>query len=133
MAVFRVRGTVVAFELASIQESLVPAWALTVHKAQGSEYDRVALVLPVEPNRAVRQELVYTAVTRARNAVVVVAGDEVLGAAIARRSERFSGLQAELQAALGTATSSAEEPDARTSSSPKDEPPEAEGRQLSLF
>ncbi|MBZ0113265.1 MAG: exodeoxyribonuclease V subunit alpha [Thermoanaerobaculia bacterium] len=116
-AVFRVQGNFVAFELASIQESLVPAWALTVHKAQGSEYDRVALILPAEANRAVRRELVYTAVTRARSAVVVVASDDALRAAVARRSDRFSGLQAELEANLGANSQSPSDSGSTTSDS----------------
>ena len=45
------------------------AFATTVHKAQGSEFDRVLLMLPAKPNRVVTRELLYTAVTRSRSGV----------------------------------------------------------------
>ena len=42
---------------------------MTVHKSQGSEFDRVLLLLPPEPSRVVTRELLYTAITRARRRV----------------------------------------------------------------
>ncbi len=42
------------------------AWALTVHKSQGSEFDQVAMVLPERPNPVLTRELIYTGITRAR-------------------------------------------------------------------
>jgi exodeoxyribonuclease V alpha subunit len=68
------------------------AFAQTVHRSQGSEYDEVALVLPAEPSRVTTRELVYTAVTRARQRVSIHASRRVLRHAIERRSERSSGL-----------------------------------------
>ncbi len=75
------------------------AFALTVHKAQGSEFDHAVLVLPTPASRAASRELVYTAVTRARTAFTLVTGhDEALAEALARRTLRFSGLAERIEA-----------------------------------
>jgi exodeoxyribonuclease V alpha subunit len=68
------------------------AWAMTVHKSQGSEFDRILLVLPERDTPVLTRELVYTAITRARAAIEIWSGEEVLSAAIARRTYRSSGL-----------------------------------------
>lgn len=68
------------------------AFAMTVHKSQGSEFDEVAIVLPDAPNRVLGRELLYTAVTRARTRAVVYGSEAVVRAAVARRIERWSGL-----------------------------------------
>lgn len=69
-----------------------PAWALTVHQSQGSEFDKVLLVLPDEPSRVVDRPLIYTAVTRAKQEVLVCGEDAVIRAALAQLPERASGL-----------------------------------------
>ena len=71
-------------------------FAMTVHKSQGSEFERVALVLPPTPSPVLSRELVYTGLTRARHGVVVVGGDAVLATALARRQRRASGLKGRL-------------------------------------
>lgn len=76
-------------------------YAMTVHKAQGSELDRVALVLPPPASRLLTRELLYTAVTRARRRLLVVASEEAIRTAIGRRIERASGLGARLWGASG--------------------------------
>lgn len=68
------------------------AFALTVHKSQGSEFDEVLLALPERDARVLGRELLYTGLTRARRAVTLWAREEVLRAAIARRTQRWSGL-----------------------------------------
>jgi exodeoxyribonuclease V alpha subunit len=68
------------------------AWAMTVHKAQGSEFDRVLLVLPPGDGPFLTRELVYTAVTRARRRVDLVAEPAQLLAAALRSARRSSGL-----------------------------------------
>jgi exodeoxyribonuclease V alpha subunit len=69
------------------------AWAMTVHKCQGSEFDRVVFVLPERESPLLTRELVYTAVTRARSDVAIYGARETLSAAVLRRSERVSGLR----------------------------------------
>ena len=68
------------------------AFALTVHKSQGSEFDAAALVLPATLSRVLSRELVYTAITRARRTVRIVGASAVLAAAIATPTRRDSGL-----------------------------------------
>jgi exodeoxyribonuclease V alpha subunit len=67
-------------------------YAMTVHKSQGSEFARVAIVLPARPSPVLTRELVYTAVSRARQRVDIHGSEAVLRGAIARRVERASGL-----------------------------------------
>ncbi|KVV40393.1 exodeoxyribonuclease V subunit alpha [Burkholderia ubonensis] len=76
------------------------AFALTVHKSQGSEFDEAALVLPATFGRVLTRELVYTAVTRARTRVQVIGGRRMLAQAIAARTQRDSGLSARIAEAL---------------------------------
>jgi len=75
------------------------AFATTVHKAQGSEFDQVLLMLPATLTRVVTRELLYTAVTRSRFGVTIVAGAEVLEKAIVSPTRRYSGLIARLEKA----------------------------------
>jgi exodeoxyribonuclease V alpha subunit len=70
----------------------VCAYALTVHKSQGSEFDEVLLVLPPAPHPLATRELLYTAVTRARKRVTVHAGEAVLRCACNARVQRTSAL-----------------------------------------
>ena len=68
-------------------------FAVTVHRAQGSEYDEVAVVPGPAESRVATRELLYTAVTRARRRVVVYGSEESVVAAVGRATERFSGLR----------------------------------------
>jgi exodeoxyribonuclease V alpha subunit len=72
------------------------AFALTVHRAQGSEFDEVIVLLPSASSRVLTRELLYTAVTRARRRVVLVGTGESLRAAVNRPIARASGLTARL-------------------------------------
>lgn len=69
------------------------AWAMTVHKSQGSEFDSVMFVLPERESPMLSRELVYTAVTRARRILTVYGAAATLAAAVERKSERVSGLR----------------------------------------
>ena len=73
------------------------AFAMTVHKAQGSEFDDVLVMLPAKPNRVLTRELLYTGVTRARERVTLVGSAEVVANAIRSTTERLSGLSARLR------------------------------------
>ena len=82
------------------------AFATTVHKAQGSEFDTALLLLPSQPSRVVTRELLYTAVTRAKSQAIVVASADAVVRAVATPTLRHSGLAArlrELHAARDTA------------------------------
>jgi exodeoxyribonuclease V alpha subunit len=68
------------------------AFALTVHKSQGSEFEHAVLMLPSVFSRVLSRELVYTAITRARERVEVVGSRAVLAQAIATPTQRDSGL-----------------------------------------
>ncbi|HEX5123783.1 MAG TPA: exodeoxyribonuclease V subunit alpha [Rhodanobacteraceae bacterium] len=74
------------------------AFALTVHKSQGSEFDDVLLVLPEKSVRVASRELLYTGITRARRSLTLWANENVLSEAMARRAQRWSGLADELRA-----------------------------------
>lgn len=68
-------------------------YAMTIHKSQGSEFDRVVVVLPHHSSPLLSRELLYTAVTRAKTHVTLVSSRSSLRAAIERRVERCSGLR----------------------------------------
>lgn len=73
------------------------AFATTVHKAQGSEFDAVALVLPDADARVCTRELLYTGLTRARRQALLWSPAPILRTAIQRRTHRDSGLRVRLQ------------------------------------
>ena len=69
------------------------AYALTVHKSQGSEFDRVLLILPDRDSPVLTRELLYTGLTRARESVQVWGQEKVFQDAVSRRTIRMSGLR----------------------------------------
>ncbi len=73
------------------------AYALTIHKSQGSEFEHILMVLPDNPNPVLGKELVYTAVTRAKEIVEVFSSKEVFNYALSHQVERTSGLQDKIQ------------------------------------
>ena len=75
----------------------VPAYALTVHKSQGSELDVVYLVLPRDPSPVVTRELIYTGITRARHSVVVQGNPESFVLGCRARVQRSSALAERLR------------------------------------
>ncbi|MBO1504696.1 exodeoxyribonuclease V subunit alpha [Serratia proteamaculans] len=85
----------------SVQPSRLPAhetaYAMTVHKSQGSEFDHTVLVLPNHFLPVLTRELVYTAITRARRRLSLYAIDAVLMRAIRTPTQRRSGLAERLQ------------------------------------
>ena len=70
--------------------------AMTIHKSQGSQADEVVVLLPPPESRLLTRELFYTAITRARERVVVVGGPDDVRAAVTRRAQRASGLRQRL-------------------------------------
>jgi len=68
-------------------------YAMTVHKSQGSEFERVLMLLPGHDSETLTRELIYTGLTRSKRDVEVWGSAEVFTAAVARRIERKSGLR----------------------------------------
>ena len=96
-AVFQdARGEVRAISLGRLPEHQ-PAFAFTVHKAQGSQSSAVTLILPEKASPILSRELVYTGVTRAQDSLQVWGSREVLSAAIERSARRPTGLAERLQ------------------------------------
>lgn len=68
-------------------------YAMTIHKSQGSEFNRILLLLPEQDSEILTRELIYTGLTRAKNAVEIWGNEGVFRAAVSRRVERASGLR----------------------------------------
>ena len=94
-ATFERRG-----ELVSITPSRLDAvetvYAMTIHKSQGSQFETAAVLLPDPGSRILTRELLYTAVTRARERLILVGTEEMVRAAVARPVARASGLRERL-------------------------------------
>jgi exodeoxyribonuclease V alpha subunit len=75
-------------------------YAVTVHKSQGSEFGEVLLILPDRDSPVLTRELVYTAITRARDRVEIWGNPDVFRNAVARRTVRTSGLKDALLSAV---------------------------------
>ncbi|MFZ0246112.1 MAG: exodeoxyribonuclease V subunit alpha [Candidatus Binatus sp.] len=99
-AIFPRGDNFVAFRFEALREFVELGYAMTVHKAQGSEFDSIAIVLPEKPVAVLTRELIYTAVSRSRTSVVIVGDESTLNHAIASRVERFSGLADRIKLAL---------------------------------
>jgi len=68
------------------------AYAMTVHKSQGSEFDEVLIVFPEVMNPVLTKELIYTAITRARKGVEIAVIENIWLASVQQKIERHSGL-----------------------------------------
>jgi exodeoxyribonuclease V alpha subunit len=71
-------------------------YAMTVHKSQGSQFGTAAVLLPDPTSPILTRELLYTAVTRARERLILVGGEAAIRAAVARPVARASGLRSRL-------------------------------------
>jgi len=82
---------------------LEPAFAMTVHKSQGSEYNAVILAMTAAAPPLLTRSVLYTAMTRAKNLLVIVGSQEVMRKMVQndRRQRRYSGLRARLCEARG--------------------------------
>ena len=78
---------------------LEPAYAMTVHKSQGSEYRAVILVAWNGSPYLLSRSILYTAITRARELLIIVGREEVVAAMTenAKKNQRYSGLKLRLQ------------------------------------
>lgn len=85
---------IVTYTMSQAQHELRLAYVLTVHKAQGSEWDTVTVLCHGSHHRMWNRQLLYTAVTRAKKKVLLIANDEGLGTALVNNNprERFTTL-----------------------------------------
>ncbi len=94
LRVYFTEGEKVRSVLATRLRHVETAYAMTVHKSQGSEFSHTVLVLPKERSAVIARELVYTGITRASARFTLVSpGAALLGEAIAKRTQRASGLR----------------------------------------
>ncbi|MDJ0622089.1 MAG: exodeoxyribonuclease V subunit alpha [Desulfocapsaceae bacterium] len=70
----------------------LPAYSITIHKSQGSEFDEVAVLLPDKDTPVLCREIIYTAITRGRKKVWMHCEQEIFRLAVARKTRRYSGL-----------------------------------------
>jgi exodeoxyribonuclease V alpha subunit len=91
-AAFRRGGTVLPVSTARLA-AVDTVYAMTVHKSQGSQFKEVAFMLPSADSRILTRELLYTAVTRARERLILVGTEDLIRAAIERPITRASGLR----------------------------------------
>jgi len=74
------------------------AYAMTIHKSQGSEFDDVLMVLPENDTPVLTRELIYTGITRARRNLSILSPESAIRLAVSRQIERTSGLRDMLSA-----------------------------------
>lgn len=79
-----------------LTQEISAAYAITVHKSQGAEYDHVALWLPRADHPLLTRELLYTAMTRARKSVTLLGSREAVAAGCSRVLERVTGILSRL-------------------------------------
>ncbi len=94
LRVYFLEGDKVRSVLATRLRHVETAYAMTVHKSQGSEFAHTVLVLPKERGAMLARELIYTGITRASARFTLVSPvAAILAEAIVRRTERASGLR----------------------------------------
>jgi exodeoxyribonuclease V alpha subunit len=91
-------GDAVRYLAPDLVQSWEPLYASTIHKAQGSQYDRVSLILPPTGTVLLTRELFYTAVTRAKSFLRVIGSPAAIRQAVASPALRASGLASRLAA-----------------------------------
>jgi exodeoxyribonuclease V alpha subunit len=67
-------------------------FVMTIHKSQGSEFDEVLIILPETPNPILTKELLYTAITRAKKTIKLVANASVFYSTVRKKVQRVTGL-----------------------------------------
>ena len=77
------------------------AFAMTIHKSQGSEFNEVLVVLPPVEKRLMTRELLYTAVTRGKKKVVIASDEDTVAAMVENSMKRMTGLRERLWGANG--------------------------------
>lgn len=91
MAYYQSAGQMQALAIAALP-AFEPAYALTIHKSQGSEYSHVCVVLPELDSPVLTKSLLYTAFTRAKNDLQIIATKQSLLCSLAKPMYRVNGL-----------------------------------------
>jgi exodeoxyribonuclease V alpha subunit len=99
-AVFERRGELVDVS-PTLLSSVETVYAMTVHKAQGSQFASVALLLPDVTSRILTRELLYTGATRARSSLTLIGTEAAVRKAVTTRISRASGLRSALWGTAG--------------------------------
>jgi len=94
-AAFEQRGEVVEFSPSRLA-AVDTVYAMTIHKSQGSQFVAAAVLLPDATSPILTRELLYTAVTRARERLILAATEEAIRSAVSRPVARASGLRSRL-------------------------------------
>ena len=99
-------GTEVGYDFTELDE-LLPAYAISVHRSQGSEYPAVVVPVMTQHYPLLQRNLLYTAVTRARRLAVLVGSPKAMGIAVrnGRVGHRHTGLAGRLAALSGQTAS----------------------------
>lgn len=87
---------------ARLPKNIETAYAMTIHKSQGSEFKHTAVVLDANALQLLSKELIYTAITRAKKAVSLLAAPSALAAAMTVKTARRSGLSGQIAQKIGT-------------------------------
>jgi exodeoxyribonuclease V alpha subunit len=95
VAAFKRQGDVVLVAPSRL-ESLDTVHAMTIHKAQGSQFGTAAVLLPDRASRLLTREMLYTAITRAEQELILAGTEDAVRAAVERRVTRASGLRERL-------------------------------------
>lgn len=90
--------------VARLPQNMQTAFAMTIHKSQGSEFEHVAVILDHQAERLLSRELFYTAVTRAKKMVSLYASEPALLQSLNVQSQRQSGLLQQLNLCLTEST-----------------------------
>ncbi|QDU60575.1 RecBCD enzyme subunit RecD [Planctomycetes bacterium Pan216] len=92
MVAFDKLAEVAIYPIDAFADRIDLAFAVTIHKSQGSEFDHVGIVLPLTDLPLLSREMLYTGITRSRTSATVIGGREVFHQGIARRIVRSTGI-----------------------------------------
>lgn len=98
-AFFEIDNELRAFSIHSLPQ-FNQAFAMTVHKSQGSEFERVMLFLAEYESAFLSTELFYTGLTRAKKEAIIFSSEGAIRASLMQRAQRFSAIQKRLSVAL---------------------------------
>jgi len=92
-AYFQVEEKIISYPVSSINRYKT-VFAMTIHKSQGSEFKNIVVILPKkQEHKLISRELLYTAVTRAKNNVLIISDENVLLSAVGQKTQRISGIK----------------------------------------